>query len=246
MVEKKPIRRRATIVSAAVIAVIALCALLPATAAADTTSLTLVASPEVVAYNGSSILTGTLMDTTAMVAVGGQPIFVESAAGATGPWTTVVVITTPGSGDAYDTGTYTFVVGPRDKTFYRMRFLGTTGLDAADSAPVSVTPRVYLSKPRVRASIRHGQRFRITSFIQPRHAAGLRTVVKFKFYRYTGGKWVFKKSLWATTSNYLDFTKLTLRTRLTRTGAWKFKAYAPADALHAATTSPYSRVLINY
>ena len=243
MDRSKPIRRRTAITAAAVIAVVALCALLPAAAAADTSSLTLVASPEVIAYNGASVLTGTLMNTTTATAVGGEAILVESGPAATGPWTTVAVISTLNGTPEYSTGTYTLVVRPRDKTFYRMRFLGMTGLDAAGSAAVSVTPKVYLSRPQVPTSVLHGQRFAVVGYIQPKHPKGLRTVVKFKFYRNVRGKWVLKMARWGKTSNYLNFTKVTRATSIKQPGKWKVKSFAPADALHAASTSAFSKVI---
>jgi len=236
-------RRRMGLATTAAVALLAVLALFPAAAAADTTTLTLIAAPSVIPYNGVSVLTGTLMNTTMITALGGEPILVERAPAATGPWTTLVVITTLNGVPEYYTGTYTLMVMPRDKTYYRMQFQGTPGLDAAVSAAASVTPKVYLSRPSVPRTVRHGQRFRVTCYIQPKHAKGLRTVVRIRFYRYTAGKWVFKYGRWATTSNFLNFTKLTLKTSIKRTGSWRVQAYARPDALHAATNSSFSRVI---
>lgn len=238
---RKPLRRTTRFTTIAVAAVLALCALLPATAAADTTSLTLVAAPEIVPYNGASVLTGTLTNTSTTTALAGQPILVESSVSGTGPWTTVAVITTLSGAPEYYTGTYTLVVRPRDKTFYRMSFLGAPGLDAASSAAVAVTPKVYLSRPKVPRSVQRAQRFRVVCYIQPKHARGLRNVVKFRFYRLIGSNWVLKQSKWARTSNFLNFSKLTLRTSIKTPGRWKVQALAPADAKHAVSTSAFSK-----
>jgi hypothetical protein len=243
MDRSRPIERRARLSIAAVAVAVALCALLPATAAADTTSLTLVAAPEIVPYNGVSILTGTFMNTTSMTATGGLPILVQSGASATGPWTDIAVVTTLDDIPAYYTGTYTFVVMPRDKTFYRMVFIGDGSLDGATSAAVAVTPGVYLSKPKVPYDpVRHGVKFTIRSNIMPKHPAGLKNVAKVKLYRYNGTKWVYKFSKWMKTANYLNFTKLTVELSIKQTGRWKARAYAPADALHAASESKWSYV----
>jgi len=242
MDRSRPTRRRTRSAVLAVAVVVALCALLPATAAANTTSLTLVAAPDVIPYAGTSILTGTFMDTTTMTAIGGLPILVQSSAAATGPWTDGAVITTLDDAPAYYTGTYTFVVMPRDKTYYRMTYEGDVTLDAATSTAVSVTPGVYLSKPKVPRSVRHGVKFTIRSNIMPKHPAGLKTVAKVKLYRYQGGKWVYRTSKWMKTANYLNFTKLTAKLSLKKTGKWKARVYAPTDSLHAATLSKYSKV----
>jgi hypothetical protein len=242
MDESRPKRRRTRLAVLAVAVILALCALLPATAAADTTTLTLVAAPDVIPYAGTSILTGTFINTTTMTATGGLPILVQSSAAATGPWADLAVITTLDDAPAYYTGTYTFVVMPRDKTFYRMVFQGDATLDAATSAAASVTPGVWLSKPKVPKSVRHGVKFTIRSNIMPKHPAGLRTVAKVKLYRYQGGRWVYKTSKWMKTANYLSFTKLTVKLALKKTGKWKARVFAPTDALHAATLSKYSKV----
>jgi hypothetical protein len=242
MDRSKPMTRRTTISAAAVIIAIALCALLPATAAADTSSLTLVASPEVIAYNGSSILTGVLTNTTTSEAVGDRAVIVQGSASGTGPWTNLAVITTVPGTAQYTTGQYTLLVKPVDKTFYQMTFIGDTALDGAVSNVVSVTPHVYLSKPKVPASVRHGHKFAVVSYIQPRHAAGVKNVAKAKFYRYDGKKWVYKMSKWMKTSNYLNFTKLKVRLVIKKTGKWKVRVFAPADSKHAETYSAYSKV----
>lgn len=236
----KPTGRRLALTAAAA-TVLLLFALLPATASADSTSLTLVASPETIAYGGASVLTGTLMNTTTETAVGGQPILVESSPSGTGPWSTVAIITTLSGAPEYYTGTYTLVVRPRDKTFYRLTFEGTAQLDPASSAAVAVTPQVWLSRPKVPRRALAGQLFRVTCFIQPRHPAGLRNVVKFQFYRYQRPNWVLRKTKWARTSNYLNFTKLTLRTSIRTPGLWKVRALAPADAKHATSYSAFSK-----
>ncbi len=237
-----PSRRHTRMVAIAVALVAALCALVPATAAANTTSLTVVAAPEVIPYAGTSILTGTFMDTTAMTAVGGLPILVQSSAAESGPWADLAVITTLSDAPAYYTGTYTFVVMPRDKTFYRMVFAGSSTLDAAASESVSVTPAVWLSRPAVPRSVRHGVTFAVRGYVMPKHPAGLKNVAKVKLYRYQGGTWVYKTSKWMKTANYLNFTKLTVKLSLKKTGRWKVRIYAPADGLHAATLSKYSKV----
>ncbi len=245
METRKPSRRTPVVATAAVVAALLLAALLPAAALANTTSLTLVANPEGIPFDGWSVLTGTLMDTTTTTALGGLPIVLEASwtpgAPYAGPWETIAVITTLDTMPEYYTGTYTFRVQPRVMTHYRMRFPGTAQLDAAVSDPVTVTPGVWLSRPRTKARVLVGQRFTTTCFLQPRHPAGLRNVVKFQFYRYVKPNWVLKRTRWATTSNYLNFTKLTLKTSIKTPGRWRVRAFAPADAQHAATYSPFSK-----
>ena len=128
------------------------------------------------------------------------------------------------------------------KTFYRMVFAGDTTLDAATSNVASVTPGVWLSRPRVPKSVRHGVKFAIIGYIMPKHAAGLKNVARVKLYRYQRGTWVYRTGKWMKTANQLGLTKLKARLSLKKTGRWKARIYAPTDALHAATLSRYSKV----
>ena len=226
----------------AALALLALALAAPATAAANTTSLSLVASPEVTPFGGVAVLTGTLMDTTGVpVALGGQPVYVWASPNGTFPGTLLAIVTTGNATPAYDTGTYTLTVAPVDKTYYQMTYLAVGPYDASSSNVVSVTPKVYLSKPRVPGTVKARQKFKTTVYLQPRHTAGLRSTVKVKAYRRESGKWVRKTTKWMRNYNYLDMTRCTVKFALKQKGTWRVRAYAPADGKHAATRSPWSR-----
>jgi hypothetical protein len=233
--------RRATLLAAIALALVVLAAL-PAAAAANATSLTLVASPTVTPFGGTAVLTGTLMDTSGVpVALGGQPVFVWSSPTGTFPGTLLAIITTGTGTPAYDTGTYTLTVAPVNKTYYMMTFAANGIYEASSSDVVAVTPRVYVSKPSVPSSARLNRRFKIVNYLQPRHTAGARNSVKFKAYRFEKGKWVLKRAAWARNANFLKMTRCTATMTLKQRGYWSVRAYAPADAKHAATTSAWSR-----
>ena len=72
----RPQTRRVLLLAAIVLALVAVVAL-PVPASANSTSLTLVASPAITPSGGIAVLTGTLMDTSgAPVALGGQAVYV--------------------------------------------------------------------------------------------------------------------------------------------------------------------------
>jgi hypothetical protein len=216
---------------------------LPAAAFAGTTSLTLVASPATTSYGGTAILTGTLMDTSGVpVALGSMPVCVWASQSGVFPGTLLAVVTTGQGTPAYETGTYTLAVAPAGRTYYQMTFAATGAFAAASSNIVRVTPRVYLSKPRVPRAAHRGQRFRLVSVLQPRHTAGARNSVAFKVYRYSAKRWVIKKTVWAKNANYLNMTTCSATATLTRTGLWRVRAVAPADGKHARTRSAWSKV----
>jgi hypothetical protein len=234
--------RRGRLLLLAALALLALALASPAAAAANSTSLSLVASPEITAYGGTAILTGTLMDTSGVpVALGGQPVYVWSSPTGTFPGTLLAIITTGTGTPAYDTGTYTFTVAPVDKTFYQMTFLANGIYEASSSSVVSVTPKVYLSKPRVPSSVTAKKKFTVTVYLAPKHTAGAKDSVKVKAYRSVSGKWVFKKAVWMKNANFLKMTKCTAKLSLKEKGSYRIRAYAPADSKHAATKSAWSR-----
>ena len=218
------IRRRTRLSVAAVAVVVALCALLPATAAANTTSLTLVASPVEIPYNGSSILTGTFMDTTSMTAVGGLPILVQSGPSATGPWTDSGRDHDPRGRPRVLHGDLHARRGParqdllpdalpraRPASTRRTAWPSASRRRSASASRRSRRASVTGSASRCSATFSHGTRPRLTN------------VVKFRFYRYTNGVWKYKFSRWGKTSNYLNFTKVTKRVTITRAGKWKVR-----------------------
>jgi hypothetical protein len=233
--------RRVMLFAAIALAFVALAAL-PAAAAANTTSLTLVASPTITPFGGTAVLTGTLMDTSGVpVALGGQPVYAWSSPTGTFPGTLLAIITSGSATPAYYTGTYTFTVAPANKTYYLMTFAANGIYEASSSDIAAVTPRVYLSKPRVPFSVRLNQPFRVVTYLQPRHAAGAKSSVKIKAYRYVRGKWVLKRAAWAKNANFLTMTRCTATMALDRRGYWRVRAFAPADSKHAGMTSTWSR-----
>ena len=128
-----------------------------------------------------------------------------------------------------------------NKTYYQMTFLGSGIYDASSSTVAAVTPKVYLSRPRVPVSVRLSQRFKVASYLQPSHASGARNSVKIKAYRYQAGKWVMKKAVWARNASFLKMTRCTANLTLKWRGYWRVRAFAPADSKHAATTSAWSK-----
>ena len=239
--QARPQTRRVLLLAAIVLALVAV-VVLPASASANSTSLTLVASPAITPSGGTAVLTGTLMDTSgAPVALGGQPVYVWSSPTGILPGALLAIITTGSGTPTYDTGTYTFIVTPVNKTYYQMTFPGSGIYDASSSTVVAVTPKVYLSKPRMPASARLGQRFKVVCYLQPRHAAGAMYSVKVKAYRYQAGKWVMKKAVRARNVNFLKMTRCTADLTLKWRGYWRIRAYSPADSKHAATTSAWSK-----
>lgn len=140
-------------------------------------------------------------------------------------------------------GNVTVKVKPAAKTYYRVRYAGNQATAAAVSSAVVVTPQVLLGAPAAPASVRRAASFALSGALKPRHAAGSH-VVRVYCYRLKGGHWVYVRTYVARTITYSTYSKYTLTMSLPAVGKWRLRAYAPADAQHAATWSTYRSVTV--
>ena len=69
--------------------------------------------------------------------------------------------------------------------------------------------------------------------------------MKIYVYRYVKNQWQSYGFAYAKASNVSSYSKYTATLRLTKSGRWRLRAYAPADAQHAATwASTYTYVTV--
>ena len=212
-------------------------------AAPNTTEIEARAQRYTVTWGTNTVLTGTLMDLDTITALGGLSVDVEwSHTGSPASWTWLSTGTTETDAQ-YGTGQYTQVVQPRQLTYYRYVFNGTTAYAASVSNTVTIRVRPYLGRPVVRRVVKAGKRFWVYGSLKPRFPAGERTV-KVKAYRYMGGKWRVVKRLAAVNRDTTRYTKYVAKTRLTRKGKYRFRAYTPTMDGWAPAKSVLSRVLV--
>ena len=107
----------------------------------------------------------------------------------------------------------------------------------------TVLPRVYLPKPYAKSPQTYGRSYTLRGSLKPQHAAG--STVRIKAYRYSSGKYRYKKTYYAKAYNYDGYSKYSIKIKLPRTGKWRLKAYHPADSLNAETSSAYRYVRVN-
>jgi hypothetical protein len=136
--------------------------------------------------------------------------------------------------DAY--GTYRFRVTPTRRTYYRVRYNGGGTSLVCTSRVVSTLPRVYLTTPSLSATPTLNQSVTLAGFLKPKHAAGASSV-QLKCYRYQAGVWVYVKTAYATNRDYSTYTRYAAATPFAARGAWRVRAYHPADSSNAATYS---------
>ena len=247
MSTRSPFRRARRHVLLALAVCVATAALLAAPglagAAPSPTDLTVRAQRYTITWGTNTILTGTLMDLDTITALGGLWVRVEfSPTGAPASWTLLSNVTTETEAQ-YSTGQYTQVVQPRKLTYYRYVFLGTAEYAPQVSNTVIVKVRPFVGRPIAPKTIRAGKRFTVRGSLRPRFAAGAKTVTV-KAFRYKGGKWVLAKRLRAVNVDTAKYSKYQLRTRLTKKGKYRFRAYTPPMDGWARATSRISKVLV--
>jgi hypothetical protein len=198
--------------------------------AANNTTLTAKASASTITWGGNVILTGTLMDTTTITALGDQWVWVQWRLTNVAPWNDLAEVTTDDA--QYATGQYTAVAYPTELTYYRMNFLGTAAYNSSISNTLQIRVRPALGVPKVPRAARAGRYFTVWGTLKPRFPAGAQTV-KLTAYRYRNGKWVKAKSYRATNANSGAYTRYSARIRISKTGRYRFKA-----STAATTTAP--------
>jgi beta propeller repeat protein len=128
--------------------------------------------------------------------------------------------------------------------YLRVRFIEDADYHAAVSVSKRVAPKSYLTLTTALGTSSRVYRFRdfiYSGFLKPHHAARSYPV-KLQFYRYekvTGGtyRWVLRKTVSAKAYDYSTYTKFQSSVALPYKGAWRVRAYHPADVNNAATYS---------
>jgi hypothetical protein len=139
-------------------------------------------------------------------------------------------------------GTYRAVVAPESRTFYRFAFADAGGLTGSHSSAVLVTPRVSLATPYAKSVASHTKSFTASGKIRPAHNSSSRTV-KLQIKRWTGHVWRDYGSKWTRVTYKGSYSAYSASLKLSK-GTYRIYAYAPADALHATTTSGYVKVIV--
>jgi len=138
-------------------------------------------------------------------------------------------------------GAFTASFAPTRKTYYRAVYLGTD-TQLGSRVTRSVLPRAYLPKPYSTSLQTYGKSYTLRGSLKPQHAAG--STVRIRAYRYSSGKYRYKKTYYAKLYNYEGYSKYRIKIKLPRSGRWAFRAYHPVDSLNAKTYSAYRYVRV--
>jgi hypothetical protein len=211
----------------------------PPSAAVDTV-LTLNA-PASCAKAASITLTGTLK-TSAGVPLAGKQVWIDAGTpiigSEGGTWETLMNPLTTNALGAFST-----TVQPIKSLYLRARFDAQTGYNGATSLLKTVTvvlPAAKVYTPHAPTSARHGKSYTVWGYLKPQHAAGS-FAIKLYCYRLQKGKYVLRKTVSVSVSNYSTYSKYSGKVSLPYTGKWRIKA-GHSDDDHRASYSGYDYV----
>lgn len=188
-------------------------------------TLQLATSAKTLSYGGSATLSGTLKEGSALIL--GRNVALQRSYDAKS-WTSVVTT-------AWPAGNYSISQKPSRITYYRLSFGGDDTYEATTSASVKVSPKVYLSSPKVPSYAYAKRSFTSSGYLKPQH-----TINSFagyiQCYRYESGTYKLRATFrmyGASSQHYKGTVKLPYR------GKWRIRAYHPSDSKNYASYSSY-------
>ena len=196
------------------------------------------ASSSTLAYGSDFTVSGTLR--SGALGLAAQLVILQSALPGGAFTDTSITATTTLSGG------FTLSVKPATKTYYRVRFAGSTGYAASGSAAsVYARPKTNVRTPIAPSKMSNSKSYTVYGYLKPRHTSGSYPVRIYKYKKLSSGKWKSYGYAKAKASNYSSYTKYSLKMKLTKAGKWRLRAYAPADSGHAtAWSSGYDYVTV--
>ncbi len=231
--EERPAFAGRTVTGGRLNADAALAVFSPTAPVAEPTKLTLRSSKTVVPYNGKTLLTGRLTDSSGK-RLAGEPVTVWRSKDGGRTWA--------GNGKAtYDppSGSYRAVRSLTANAAFQLRFAGSQRYEPSISRAVLVRARAYLSRPDTPLVVKRGAYFTIQGYLKPRHSGYTRLYLQ----RYAAGEWRPYTSVNARNADLSGYTRYSLRYKPPSAGLWRVRAYH-ADPDHAPTWSPPKRFVV--
>ena len=201
-------------------------------ASREATHLSASATPPLVAYAGSTKLTGELSAASGAVA----GVLLDLASSTDGLlWSEPTAVTTDVDGG------FTAQVTPdssRRRTVYRITFAGTSEFAPAETR-LAVDSRPDLSAPLAPVSVGRASSFEVSGGLRPRAPSG-EAPITLACYRLEGRRWVLRKTVDAVVADSASASQYAARLVLPTAGAWRLRSVS-ARGTSAETWSPWSR-----
>jgi hypothetical protein len=199
------------------------------------------ARPAAPAWGAPARLSATLTNSAAKPFEGAR-IALERLTGAA--WTRVAASLTDAAGRV------AFAYTPAQRTVLRLQFLPPpTQLPPAtyvpaESAVLTVAPKVRLSVPVLPEIVTRGSAVTVTGSVTPRHAPGA-GAVRLELQRLTlEGTWATARTVQVVLSDAAAGSVYSRVVKLGSSGAWRLRATHPGDAAHAATVGGWRTFVV--
>jgi len=95
----------------------------------------------------------------------------------------------------------------------------------------------FLSNPNAPSKMSHSTHYTIYGYLKPAHKVGSNPVRIYMYKQSKSGSWTSYGYVNARAYKNYSYTKYAASVRLRIAGKWRLRAYAPADAAHAAVWS---------
>jgi hypothetical protein len=177
-------------------------------------------------YHQAATIDSTLRDASATPIAGASPVLETSTNGVDFSATGTHVSQLPN-------GAYRASVVVERRTYLRLRFDAVDEVGGSTSSVVVVTPKVYVTMPWSKSSVRRYKAFHVSGSLRPAHATSSR-VVQLVINRWNGRSWVWYKSVWTRATYRGSYDSYAVNLKL-RSGSYHIAARAPADSIHAMT-----------
>ena len=98
-------------------------------------------------------------------------------------------------------------------------------------------PKPTVGNPVAPSRMRRGRYYTVYGSLKPRHTSGSYPVRIYKYKKTSSGSYRSYGYVTAKVSNYSSYSRYAKSLKLSYTGKWRLRAYAPADSAHAAAWS---------
>jgi hypothetical protein len=183
-------------------------------------------------YHTYASFEATLRDASSTPLAGASPVVESSTDGVHFSAASGVLLA------ALPNGAYRVSVLTESTRFYRLRLAPVGLVGGATSNAVIVKPKVYLSTPSSKSTVKRNRSFKVSGTIKPAHGA---RSVKLQVKRWNGHRWAAYTTVYASIARHGSYSTYSKSLKLKK-GSYRLYARAPADALHADTTSGYRSV----
>ena len=191
------------------------------------------------AYGAKGTIAGKLYDSQNATGVAGRVVTLQSS-------TDGVTFTSSATATTAADGSFSFSASmiSKNKTWFRVVSAADGSYPAATSAFVVYTPKVSVTTPSTKSTLRSTRTLSFTAKITPAHTSTKKSsTIAFERYKISGGVHVRRVRYYAKVTSHSGYSSLSRSFKLPK-GTWYVRIYAKADSKHALTYSSAKKLKI--